>query len=77
PLEVVKTIADAFTHPPEGFNVHPRVKPVLERRGKAADPETGDGIDWAWAELLAFGSLLIDGKLVRLSGQDSRRGTFT
>ena len=77
PLDVVTTIAHSFTHPPEGFNVHPRVKPVLERRGKAADPETGDGIDWAWAELLAFGSLLIDGKLVRLSGQDSRRGTFT
>ncbi|MEJ2868810.1 multifunctional oxoglutarate decarboxylase/oxoglutarate dehydrogenase thiamine pyrophosphate-binding subunit/dihydrolipoyllysine-residue succinyltransferase subunit [Actinomycetospora sp. OC33-EN08] len=77
PLEVVQRIARAFAEPPEGFSVHPRVKPVLERRGKAASTETQEGIDWAWAELLAFGSLLIDGKLVRLSGQDSRRGTFT
>nr|WP_218890290.1 multifunctional oxoglutarate decarboxylase/oxoglutarate dehydrogenase thiamine pyrophosphate-binding subunit/dihydrolipoyllysine-residue succinyltransferase subunit [Actinomycetospora corticicola] len=77
PLEVIQRIARAFAEPPEGFSVHPRVKPVLERRGKAASTETAEGIDWAWAELLAFGSLLIDGKLVRLSGQDSRRGTFT
>ena len=47
PLEVVKTSPTRSPDPPEGFNVHPRVKPVLERRGKAADPETGDGIDWA------------------------------
>ncbi|MCD2189183.1 MULTISPECIES: multifunctional oxoglutarate decarboxylase/oxoglutarate dehydrogenase thiamine pyrophosphate-binding subunit/dihydrolipoyllysine-residue succinyltransferase subunit [Actinomycetospora] len=77
PLEVIQRIAKAFAEPPEGFSVHPRVKPVLERRGKASSTETAEGIDWAWAELLAFGSLLIDGKLVRLSGQDSRRGTFT
>jgi 2-oxoglutarate decarboxylase len=76
PLEVIQRIARAFVELPEGFTVHPRVKPVLERRGKAASSDTQDGIDWAWAELLAFGSLLIDGKLVRLSGQDSRRGTF-
>jgi 2-oxoglutarate decarboxylase len=74
--EVIERIASAFVDLPEGFTVHPRVKPVLERRGKAASPDTQEGIDWAWAELLAFGSLLIDGKLVRLSGQDSRRGTF-
>jgi multifunctional 2-oxoglutarate metabolism enzyme len=76
PLDVVQRIARAFVDLPEGFSVHPRVKPVLERRGKAASTDTAEGIDWAWAELLAFGSLLIDGKLVRLSGQDSRRGTF-
>ncbi len=76
PLDVVQRIARAFVELPEGFTVHPRVKPVLERRGKAAATDSQEGIDWAWAELLAFGSLLIDGKLVRLSGQDSRRGTF-
>ncbi|MHC1559381.1 multifunctional oxoglutarate decarboxylase/oxoglutarate dehydrogenase thiamine pyrophosphate-binding subunit/dihydrolipoyllysine-residue succinyltransferase subunit [Actinomycetospora sp. C-140] len=76
PLDVIQRIAHAYSELPEGFAVHPRVKPVLERRGKAAAIETEEGIDWAYAELLAWGSLLIDGKLVRLSGQDSRRGTF-
>ena len=76
PLEVIQRIARAHTELPEGFAAHPRVKPVLERRGKAAATDTEEGIDWAYAELLAWGSLLIDGKLVRLSGQDSRRGTF-
>jgi 2-oxoglutarate decarboxylase len=72
--EVIERIADAHVNLPEGFVPHPRVKPVLERRAKMA--REGD-IDWAFAELLAFGSLTIDGRLVRLAGQDSRRGTFT
>jgi len=76
PLEVIQRIARAHTQVPEGFVVHPRVEPVLDRRAKATSTDTQEGIDWAYAELLAFGSLLIDGKLVRLSGQDSRRGTF-
>ncbi|WP_424922913.1 multifunctional oxoglutarate decarboxylase/oxoglutarate dehydrogenase thiamine pyrophosphate-binding subunit/dihydrolipoyllysine-residue succinyltransferase subunit [Actinomycetospora succinea] len=76
PLDVIQRIARAHTDIPEGFAVHPRVKPVLERRSKAAATDSSEGIDWAYAELLAWGSLLIDGKLVRLSGQDSRRGTF-
>ncbi|MDD7963720.1 multifunctional oxoglutarate decarboxylase/oxoglutarate dehydrogenase thiamine pyrophosphate-binding subunit/dihydrolipoyllysine-residue succinyltransferase subunit [Actinomycetospora lemnae] len=76
PLDVIQRIARAHTELPENFAVHPRVKPVLDRRGKAAATDTEEGIDWAYAELLAWGSLLIDGKLVRLSGQDSRRGTF-
>ena len=66
-------IADAHINLPEGFTPHPRVKPVLERRAKMA--REGD-IDWAFGELLAFGSLNLEGKLVRLAGQDSRRGTF-
>jgi 2-oxoglutarate decarboxylase len=49
------------------------VKPVLEKRAKMS--REGD-VDWAFAELLAFGSLVMDGRLVRLSGQDTRRGTF-
>ncbi|WP_216209342.1 multifunctional oxoglutarate decarboxylase/oxoglutarate dehydrogenase thiamine pyrophosphate-binding subunit/dihydrolipoyllysine-residue succinyltransferase subunit [Amycolatopsis aidingensis] len=72
--EVVERIGDAFVNLPEGFTPHPRVKPVLERRYKMTRE---GGIDWAFGELLAFGSLAIEGRLVRLSGQDSRRGTFT
>jgi multifunctional 2-oxoglutarate metabolism enzyme len=73
PLEVVHRIGDAHGELPEGFTVHPRVKPVLAKRVKMS--REGD-VDWAFAELLALGSLVIEGKLVRLSGQDSRRGTF-
>jgi 2-oxoglutarate decarboxylase len=72
-IEVVERIADAHVNLPEGFTPHPRVKPVLERRAKMARE---GGIDWAFAELLAFGSLAMEGRMVRLSGQDSRRGTF-
>ncbi|RSM49615.1 multifunctional oxoglutarate decarboxylase/oxoglutarate dehydrogenase thiamine pyrophosphate-binding subunit/dihydrolipoyllysine-residue succinyltransferase subunit [Amycolatopsis balhimycina DSM 5908] len=67
-------IGDAFVNVPDGFTPHPRVKPVMERRHKMS--REGD-IDWAFGELLAFGSLAMEGRLVRLSGQDSRRGTFT
>jgi 2-oxoglutarate decarboxylase len=71
--DVLERIADAHIQLPEGFTPHPRVKPVLERRAKMARE---GGIDWAFAELLAFGSLNLEGHLVRLAGQDSRRGTF-
>ncbi len=71
--EVLEQIADAHVNLPAGFSPHPRVKPVLERRAKMARE---GGIDWAFAELLAFGSLNIEGHMVRLAGQDSRRGTF-
>jgi 2-oxoglutarate decarboxylase len=71
--DVLERIADAHINLPEGFTPHPRVKPVLERRAKMARE---GGIDWAFAELLAFGSLNLEGHLVRLAGQDSRRGTF-
>jgi len=71
--EVVKRIGDAYSSLPDGFTVHPRLKPQLDRRAAMA---TEGGIDWAFGELLAFGSLLLDGVPVRLAGQDSRRGTF-
>ncbi|WP_024874820.1 multifunctional oxoglutarate decarboxylase/oxoglutarate dehydrogenase thiamine pyrophosphate-binding subunit/dihydrolipoyllysine-residue succinyltransferase subunit [Saccharomonospora piscinae] len=74
PREVIERIGDAFLHLPEDFAPHPRVKPVLERRHKMSRE---GGVDWAFGELLAFGSLAVEGRLVRLSGQDSRRGTFT
>ncbi|GFG70335.1 multifunctional oxoglutarate decarboxylase/oxoglutarate dehydrogenase thiamine pyrophosphate-binding subunit/dihydrolipoyllysine-residue succinyltransferase subunit [Mycolicibacter senuensis] len=67
-------IGDAFLSIPEGFTVHPRVLPVLERRKEMAYEGK---VDWAFAELLALGSLVAEGKLVRLSGQDTRRGTFS
>ncbi|WP_225925724.1 multifunctional oxoglutarate decarboxylase/oxoglutarate dehydrogenase thiamine pyrophosphate-binding subunit/dihydrolipoyllysine-residue succinyltransferase subunit [Pseudonocardia abyssalis] len=73
PLEVLHRIGDAHVELPEGFSVHQRVRPVLEKRLKMS--REGD-IDWAFAELIAMGALVMDGKLVRLSGQDTRRGTF-
>src|SRR5450755_1512734 len=70
---VLKRIGDAHVTPPPGFTVHPKLQQLLERR--AAMVSEG-GIDWGFGELLAIGSLLIEGTPVRLSGQDSRRGTF-
>jgi multifunctional 2-oxoglutarate metabolism enzyme len=67
-------IGDAFLALPEGFAAHPRVTPVLEKRREMAYEGK---IDWAFGELLALGSLVAEGKLVRLSGQDTRRGTFS
>lgn len=67
-------IGDAFLALPEGFTAHPRVQPVLEKRREMAYEGK---IDWAFGELLALGSLVAEGKLVRLSGQDTRRGTFS
>ncbi len=67
-------IGDAFLALPEGFAAHSRVIPVLEKRREMAYEGK---IDWAFGELLALGSLVAEGKLVRLSGQDTRRGTFS
>lgn len=73
PLEVLKRIADAYVTPPDGFTVHPKVMPQLQRRSAAI----AEGpIDWGTGEILAFGALLMEGRPVRLAGQDSRRGTF-
>jgi 2-oxoglutarate decarboxylase len=72
-METLKKIADAHTTFPAGFTVHPKVMPQLQRRAAAI---TQGPIDWATAEILAFGSLLIEGRTVRLTGQDTRRGTF-
>ncbi|GAA3116230.1 multifunctional oxoglutarate decarboxylase/oxoglutarate dehydrogenase thiamine pyrophosphate-binding subunit/dihydrolipoyllysine-residue succinyltransferase subunit [Streptosporangium carneum] len=72
--ETVKRIVETQLNLPEGFTAHPRLLPVLQRRGQMV---AEDKIDWGMGETLAFGSLLIDGHPVRLVGQDSRRGTFT
>lgn len=75
PLADLRAIGKAITTVPKDFNVHRTVQRFLDNRGKAI--ETGEGIDWATAEALAFCSLLKDGHSVRLSGQDSERGTFS
>ena len=67
-------IGDALLAIPEGFTVHPRVRPVLERRREMAYEGK---VDWAFAELLALGTMIAEGRLVRFRGQDTRRGTFT
>ncbi|MFT4136043.1 multifunctional oxoglutarate decarboxylase/oxoglutarate dehydrogenase thiamine pyrophosphate-binding subunit/dihydrolipoyllysine-residue succinyltransferase subunit [Microbacterium sp.] len=71
--DVVRQVGDAFVNAPEGFTVHPKLKALLDKR---AEMSRSGGIDWAFGELLAFGSLLMEGTNVRLAGQDSRRGTF-
>jgi multifunctional 2-oxoglutarate metabolism enzyme len=73
PVEVMKKVADSQVSLPEGFVVHKRLLPQLQKRSSSVSE---GGIDWATGETLAFGSLLLDGRPVRLAGQDSRRGTF-
>src|SRR5204863_740263 len=71
----LKEIGQKITGVPAGFHVHRTIQRFLDARRKAI--ETGAGIDWATGEALAFSSLLLDGNPVRLSGQDSERGTFS
>ena len=59
---------------PEGFAIHPKLVPQLQKRTEMLDDGT---VDWSTGELLAFGSLLLDGRPIRLAGQDVRRGTFS
>jgi 2-oxoglutarate dehydrogenase E1 component len=73
--EMLKEIGRKITVVPPGFHVHRTIQRFLDARAKAI--ETGQGIDWATAEALAFCSLLLEGHPVRLSGQDCERGTFS
>jgi multifunctional 2-oxoglutarate metabolism enzyme len=73
--EVLAKVRVALTSVPEGFTPHPKLKPVLAKR--AAMAEGREPMDWGTAEQIAFGSLLVDGFRVRLSGQDVGRGTFS
>ena len=75
PIERLREIGDLLTRVPDNFNVHPRIQRQLDAKKKMF--KTGEGFDWATAEALAFGSLLLEGNAVRLSGQDSERGTFS
>jgi 2-oxoglutarate dehydrogenase E1 component len=73
--EAIAEVAAGITSVPEGFRLHPKVRKLLdERREMAAGRRP---VDWGTAEALAFGTLLLEGTPVRLSGQDSRRGTFS
>ena len=71
----IKKIGEAITHIPKGFNAHPTVRKIFENKKKMFLTEKG--FDWATAEQLAFATLLEEGYPVRLSGQDSGRGTFS
>ncbi|NGO49875.1 2-oxoglutarate dehydrogenase E1 component [Allomesorhizobium camelthorni] len=75
PLKTLKDIGKKLTEVPEGFEAHRTIGRFLDTRRKMID--SGEGIDWSTAEALAFGSILLDGNPVRLSGQDSERGTFS
>ncbi|WP_447950281.1 multifunctional oxoglutarate decarboxylase/oxoglutarate dehydrogenase thiamine pyrophosphate-binding subunit/dihydrolipoyllysine-residue succinyltransferase subunit [Microbacterium aurum] len=72
-VEVVHQIGDAFVNKPDGFTVHSKLQQLLEKR---LDMSRNGQIDWGFGELLAFGSVLMEGTNVRLAGQDARRGTF-
>ena len=74
-FDTLKHIATAIGQPPEGFHVHRNLKRILNNRTKVV--EEGKGIDMATAEALAFGSLVLEGHHVRVSGQDVERGTFS
>ncbi|MGA3077341.1 MAG: multifunctional oxoglutarate decarboxylase/oxoglutarate dehydrogenase thiamine pyrophosphate-binding subunit/dihydrolipoyllysine-residue succinyltransferase subunit, partial [Bryobacteraceae bacterium] len=71
----VDRVIRALTHFPENFHLHPKLRTFIERRREAIDK--GGPIDWAFGEALAFGTLALEGTPVRLSGQDSGRGTFS
>jgi 2-oxoglutarate dehydrogenase E1 component len=72
---MLKSIIDGMTNLPAGFNLHPKLNRLIESRKEFYSKDSG--ADWAVAEALAFGSLLIEGIPVRLSGQDCARGTFS
>ncbi|HKA13932.1 MAG TPA: 2-oxoglutarate dehydrogenase E1 component [Myxococcota bacterium] len=74
-LDTLREVGRAITRIPENFAAHRKLQKLFEAKAQAI--ESGEGIDWATAEALAFGTLLIEGQPVRLSGQDSERGTFS
>ncbi|HEY2931115.1 MAG TPA: 2-oxoglutarate dehydrogenase E1 component [Acidobacteriota bacterium] len=75
PAETLRRIARGIATVPESFHLHPKLQPMLEERLRMA--ETGRGFDWGTAEALALGSLLEEKVHVRLTGQDTCRGTFS
>jgi multifunctional 2-oxoglutarate metabolism enzyme len=71
---LAESVITALTTVPADFNLHPKLKGLLDKRREAID---GGPVDWAFGEALAFGTLVAEGIPVRLSGQDSGRGTFS
>jgi 2-oxoglutarate dehydrogenase E1 component len=74
-LDTLKQVGKALTTVPDDFNLNRKIRRLLDQKQQMID--SGEGIDWATAEALAFGTLLAEGHPVRLSGQDSGRGTFS
>jgi len=74
-FEILAQVNEKALEVPEGFEIHPKLRRQLQRRVQDFGPESR--LDWAHAESLAFGTLLLDGVPVRLSGQDAERGTFS
>lgn len=75
PVKTLKEIGKKLVEVPKDFHVHRTIQRFLDNRAKMM--ETGEGIDWATAESLAFGSLAVEAHPIRLSGQDVERGTFS
>ncbi|MDB5371100.1 MAG: 2-oxoglutarate dehydrogenase component [Roseomonas sp.] len=74
-LDTLREVGGALSRVPAGFNANPKIVRQLEAKKNAI--ESGEGIDWATGEALAFGTLLLEGHRVRLSGEDVQRGTFS
>jgi len=74
-LQSLQSVGHALGTAPDNFDINPKVARQLEAKLKMI--ETGEGIDWATGEALAFGTLLLEGQRVRLSGEDCQRGTFS
>jgi 2-oxoglutarate dehydrogenase E1 component len=77
PLDKLRTYARQLTELPPGFDLNPKLKRFLQGRAELAEGGSGGPVDWSSAEALAYASLLAEGHPVRLSGQDSGRGTFS
>jgi 2-oxoglutarate dehydrogenase E1 component len=75
PLETLREVGGALARVPDGFAVNSKIARQIEAKRQAI--ETGEGIDWATGEALGFGTLLLEGHRVRLSGEDVQRGTFS
>jgi 2-oxoglutarate decarboxylase len=73
--DVIKQVSEKISLVPEGFHINPKMVGQLARRAKMGTGEVP--MDWGFAEAMAFGSLVLEGKRIRLSGQDSGRGTFS
>ncbi|RED51281.1 2-oxoglutarate dehydrogenase E1 component [Aestuariispira insulae] len=74
-IDLLREVGDAISRAPQNFNVNSKILKQLDAKRKAL--ETGEGIDWGTAEALAFGTLLCESTSIRLSGEDSQRGTFS
>jgi 2-oxoglutarate dehydrogenase E1 component len=76
-VDRLQVLGEQLLNVPDGFNVHPKLAKQLEQRREALQKPDEPGVVWAHAEALAFGSLLTEGIPIRLTGQDTERGTFS